>query len=418
MIIKNRKWMGLCAWLLISPVPAAPAQPDTVPALGSWVSQVLADHPAMLAADASLDAARARAIAAEQPLYNPELEFEYENSDTETRAGGISQAIDWADKRGARTGIAAYELDTAEAGRAVVRQLLAAEILSTLADHATAVAQQELGEQRSVLMERFGGLAERRRQAGDLAQVELDLATLAVAEARFQQAAVTIAKIQTLQALIAVAGGNAGQRPALPAVLPELELQQLDRQALLQSLPALRKSMARVAAARATVKLRSRERRPDPTVTLRAGKEESDTLTGVNVSIPLFVRNTLRAEVDAASAELLQAESDANDLHRRSMAELEAAGLTYQLSRSAWQVWERSGAVSLGEQIKLLQRLWQAGEINTTDYLVQLKQALDTRASAIEQRGRMQQAWIDWLLASGQVENWLQTGDISNEVIE
>ena len=411
MMVKTRKWMGLCACLLISPVPVAAAQSGVAPSLGSWVSQLLADHPAMLAADASLDAARARVNAADQPLYNPELEFEYENSDTETGAGGISQTIDWADKRGARAGVAEHELVASEADRAAVRQVLAAEILSALAGYATATAQQELGEQRSELMERFGALAERRRQAGDLAQVELDHATLAVAEARFQQADVTTTKIQSLQALIAVTGRNPKHWPALPAVLPELELQQLDREALLQSLPALRQSLAQVAAARATIQLRTRERRPDPTVSLRAGKEDSDTLTGVNLSIPLFIRNTLRAEVDVANAELLQAERDANDRYRRFRGELEAAGLTYQLSRSAWQAWERSGAVSLGGQIKLLQRLWQAGEINTTDYLVQLKQALDTRTSAIEQRGRMWQAWIDWLLASGQVGNWLKTGD-------
>jgi len=399
---------GLCACLVLSPLQVANAMSQ----LGNWTGQVMMDHPAIQAADAALVAARARADAADQPLYNPQLEFEYEDSDTQTTAGGISQAIDWADKRGARASVAENELRMAEAGRAAIRESLAAEILSALAGHATAVAQQELGEQRSELMERFGGLAERRRKAGDLAQVELDLAKLAVAEARFQQASVTAAEIQSLQALIALTGRNAGHWPLFPAGLPELTLQQLDREALLQSLPALRKSLARVAAARATVQLRSRERRPDPTITLRAGEEDSDSLTGINLSIPLFIRNTLSAEVDVASAELLQAERDANDLYRRSRAQLEAAGLVYQVSRSAWQVWESTGAVSLGGQIKLLQRLWQAGEINTTNYLVQLKQALDTRTSAIEQRGRMWQAWIDWLLASGQVESWLQTGEI------
>ncbi len=52
-------------------------------------------------------------------------------------------------------------------------------------------------------------------------------------------------------------------------------------------------------------------------------------------------------------------------------------------------------------------RLWQAGELNTTDYLVQLKQALDTEVSATEQRGRMWRAWADWLAASGQADQWL-----------
>lgn len=413
MIIKKRTWMGLWACLLINPVLAVAVQPGAAVSMGSWVAQILADHPAMQAADASLDAARARVKAADQPLYNPELEFDYENSGTDTKTGGISQTIDWSDKRGARAGVAEHALAAAAAGRFAIRQSLAAEILSALADYATAAAQQELGDQRTVLMDRFGELAERRRKAGDLAQVELDLAKLAVAEARFQQADVSTTKIQALQALIAVTGRNDGRWPVFPASLPELDLQQLDREALLQSLPALRQSLAQVAAARATIQLRSRERRPDPTVSLRAGKEDSDTLTGVNLSIPLFVRNTLRAEVDVASAELLQAERDASDLYRRSRAQLEAAGQTYQLGRSAWQAWQKTGEVSLGGQIKLLQRLWQAGEISTTDYLVQLKQALDTRTSAIEQRRRMWQAWIDWLLASGQIGNWLKTGELA-----
>jgi cobalt-zinc-cadmium efflux system outer membrane protein len=55
----------------------------------------------------------------------------------------------------------------------------------------------------------------------------------------------------------------------------------------------------------------------------------------------------------------------------------------------------------------MLDRLWQAGELNTTDYLVQLKQALGTEASAIDQRGRMWQAWATWLAASGQADQWL-----------
>jgi cobalt-zinc-cadmium efflux system outer membrane protein len=413
MFIKFCYMTGLSVCLILSPLQVTRASSDAISQLGNWTGQVLTDHPAILAADAALDAARARLDAADQPLYNPELEFEYESSDLDTKTGGISQAFDWADKRGARTGIATHELAAAEAGRLVIRESLAAEILSALAGYATALATQELDEQRSKLMERFGDLAERRRKAGDLAQVELDLAKLAVAEARFQQADVTTARIQSLQTLIALTGRNDGHWPAYPVVLPELDLQQLDREVLLQSLPVLRESLAQVAIARATIQLRSRERRPDPTISLRVGEEDSETLTGVNLSIPLFIRNTLSAEVDVASAELLQAERKANDLYRRSMAQLEAAGLTYQLSRSAWQAWESTGAVSLGEQIKLLQRLWQAGETSTTDYLVQLKQALDTRVSAIEQRGRMWQAWINWLLASGQIENWLQTGGIA-----
>ncbi len=112
MFIKIFCMTGLCACLVLSPLQVANATSQ----LGNWTGQVMTDHPAIQAADAAVDAARARADAAGQPLYNPQLEFEYENSDTETKAGGISQAIDWADKRGARTSVAENELRIPGAG--------------------------------------------------------------------------------------------------------------------------------------------------------------------------------------------------------------------------------------------------------------------------------------------------------------
>jgi cobalt-zinc-cadmium efflux system outer membrane protein len=64
------------------------------------------------------------------------------------------------------------------------------------------------------------------------------------------------------------------------------------------------------------------------------------------------------------------------------------------------------GAGSLTSQTNMLERLWHAGELNTTDYLVQLQQTLATRMAASEQRGVVWEAWIAWLAASGQVDTW------------
>jgi cobalt-zinc-cadmium efflux system outer membrane protein len=58
-----------------------------------------------------------------------------------------------------------------------------------------------------------------------------------------------------------------------------------------------------------------------------------------------------------------------------------------------------------------LQRLWKTGELSTTDYLVQLKQSLDTQASALQQRSLMWRNYAEWLLASGEIRQWLQTDD-------
>ena len=155
------------------------------------------------------------------------------------------------------------------------------------------------------------------------------------------------------------------------------------------------------------MKLRTLETRPDPTVGVRVGQEESDLLAGVNISIPLFVRNNFSAQVDGANAERLQIELEAQDLYRRARSQMTTSLERYQLTHRAWDNWKKIGAQSLGSQIAVLERLWRAGEISTTDYLVQVNQTLDTRTAATELRGRLWQSWFDWLAASGTVDAWL-----------
>ena len=65
------------------------------------------------------------------------------------------------------------------------------------------------------------------------------------------------------------------------------------------------------------------------------------------------------------------------------------------------------GQHRLKGRIALLKQLWKAGEIGTTDYLVQLQQTLDTQVSAAALRAAVWDAWIRWLSASGQIEYWL-----------
>lgn len=398
--------------LVVASIALADSSTVADPALSSWINGVLLQNPEMQAAQAAVDAASGRLRAADQPLFNPELEFEYENSDTMTTAGGLSQAIDWGDKRGARTAVADFEQVAANAEFLFLRQRLATDLLQALADWHTADRISRISEKQTALMTRFARLAERRRQAGDLGQVELDLAHLAVADAAFDQAHASENLIRARQAVLALTGTDGPVWPTFDGQLPDVDPQRLDVDRLLSNLPLLHVAMARISAARAGVELSAREKKPDPTFGFRIGKEDSDTLTGLTFSVPLFVRNNFSAEVEVANARLIQTEREAANLRRQTRADLVASAEIYRNARLAWNTWEASGAPRLNQRTDLLDRLWQAGELNTTDYLVQLKQALDTEVSAIDQRGRMWQAWAAWLAASGQADQWLDmTGD-------
>lgn len=173
------------------------------------------------------------------------------------------------------------------------------------------------------------------------------------------------------------------------------------------ALPSVQSARLQVEMASAQVSLRERERRTDPTLTLRGGKEDDETLVGLNISIPLPIRNSFRNEVSAASAEHRQAQEIYSDISRRAYTRFLGAQERYRISQDAWQDWQETGDVSLQSQGALLRRLWEAGELSTTDYLVQLRQTLDTQESALELRRAMWRAWFEWMTASGQIESWL-----------
>ena len=392
------------------------------PDLSIWLNSVLKQHPQLQAAQAAVDAAQAQTRAAGRPLFNPELELEYEETNVKTRSLGISQTIDWGDKRSARSLIASNELRARQSDLQATRQRLAIELITTLAAFQVNVDIEQVAKKRQQLMSQFIDISKLRRLAGDLAQIELDLAQLASAEANFTLANAQANTIISRQALFGLLGVEQAQAapplPDFPSVPEDADYPVADLDMLLDNLPLMRAARAQMEISRAELQLRQREQRPDPTFGVQVGREGRETLTGLNISIPLYVRNNFSAEVDVANARLIQSQREANNVRRNLSAELNASALAYQVNRKAWLAWQSAGSNSLLQQGKLLGRLWRAGELSTTDYLVQLKQALDTEASAIEQHGRLWQTWAQWLAASGDIASWISTNTSTTNILQ
>lgn len=394
-------------------------QPDSLLELSAFIRAVVDANPQVNAARAALDASVAREGAAGRPLYNPELEIEAEDADSETRALGISQTLDWGGKRKARTAVAESERRSVEAEYQAVRWKVIADLLSALASYQTESDRSALAAVRSGTMRDFAELAEERFEAGDISQIEYDLALLASTDARIKQATASANVAEARQAVSSLAVGvPSTEWPAIQTELPPVIIAPSEAGDTVMSLPHVRAAQQRVVAAAGRVELRQRERRPDPTLTLRGGTEDDETLVGLNVSIPLPVRNRFAHEVTAASAERRQAQQEAANVSRQAYARFQGARERYQLSRTAWDDWQRTGGVSLQRQTDLLWRLWEAGELSTTEFLVQLRQTLDTRESALELRAALWRAWFEWLTASGQIENWFDTSADYSSVAE
>lgn len=405
-----------CALLLLAGSsqaiePSADPLVQAPPALAAAVRRVWESSPGVRAAEAKLEAARFGAEAESQPRYNPQIELELENADVDRRRLGVSQTIDWSGKRRAHTAAAAAAVVAAEAERDQARQQLALEWLGGYAGYEVATEQVKLGARRVQLLEQFAALAQRRLTAGDIPSLERDLAELALQEARAQQAELVADQAKARRSLVSV-GGTTMTAPNLPAELPpDADVPLSDEE--IDVLPSVRQSRAEWASAQGRIDVARRERVPDPTVSLSGGRVTdgplSDNLVGVTVSIPIFVRNSYRAEVDAAHATAAQAEATFVERRLRAQAQVDEAATSYAALRGAWIAWIGSHASRVDDRAALLERLWEAGELSTADYLVQLKQSIDTELAANGVRARVWQAWFEWLGASGRLERWLGT---------
>ncbi|MBV1951255.1 MAG: TolC family protein [Cycloclasticus sp.] len=402
----------LLSALLISSVAHATEQQE----LSVWLNNVVKQHPRLQAAQAVVDKVVAQRRAADQPLFNPEIEFEYERTDVDTKTAGFTQTIDWSDKRSAQTRLADISWQQSLIELAFQQQQLSAEVLLALASYQSSVESQRVAAKRKASMAKFVDIAKRRYDAGDLTEVNLSLAQLANSEASFQLVETESKLITNKQALLVLLGDISEmaltELPFMEDVPSSAKQSVTDISSVLDSLPEMKLARARMDIARADIKLRQREQRPDPTIGIKAGKEGDESLTNVTFSMPLFVRNNFSAEVDAANAELIQREREAIDTRRLLAAKLKTATQTLLLNRRVWTQWQAIGSRSLLQQESLLERLWQAGELSTADYLVQLKQSLDTQAGAIEQKTQLWQSWTQWLIASGEINQWITNNDV------
>jgi cobalt-zinc-cadmium efflux system outer membrane protein len=369
------------------------------------------------AARADLDAAQARARAAAQPLYNPSLSLDAENADANRRTAGISLPLDLSGKRRARASQGEADLLAAEAGYNLLRRDVATRWLKAWSTAALAARQSELGQRRLALMLRFDDLAAQRLKVGDISSPERDLAGLALGEAQVQQATLAGNEAAARAALLAISGDQLTALPPLPKGMSPAAGSVTPLP--VDELPELRQARAQQASAEAGVQVARRARIPDPTLSLTGGQVRSgprtDQVIGVSVSIPLPVLNTGRAEVDAARAEADAAAAGVRSRQFVLRAGLQEAQARYAALRGATEAFRSGRAAAFEDRTALLEKLWRAGEISTSDYLVQLKQSLDTALSGQELESQTWQTWFDYLTAAGRLTDWLdgRTQDVS-----
>ncbi len=376
------------------------------PEFAAFVNHGIASNPRLIAAKARYDASRSNTRAASKPLFNPELSLDADNGETQDRSVSLSQTIDWSNAREVRTSIAEMQSDAEKARFIATQRSLAGELVLGLIRYRIGIAKRILTDKGLEVMADFAALAKQRFDQGDLSQVELSVASLAYFEARIADADSRVEVRKAMQQVSYIFPDVSEKRwPALeslqslPAFKSELQAVQI---------PTVIAAQRRANAALATIDLRKRETRANPTLSLVAGSEGRSDLVGIGFAIPLYLRNNFSHEVEVATQEFEAAQQLADDELRRVITQIETSSETYQLYYSAWKEWESVGLEDVDKQTTQLQALWESGELSTSEFLLQIQQNLDTRTTAFSLKQNVFEAWLAWLSASGLIDQWLQ----------
>lgn len=369
-----------------------------------WLQGRLAELPDSRAIQARVEADLARSRALSQPLYNPSVIVDYENSAENTGTVGLSQTLDWSGKGRAAEAVGEVAAELARVTAERDRARLATAAINALIAWDAARQRLAAAHQQEQRLQRLTGLTHRRESSGDLGGVDATLIYLSLARVQEELAA---AESQAVTAETALRQVLAVRQPAASLPVPERwrGVAELPPQQYLDGNYAVRLAGLRAQLAERGVTLAARERHTDPTIGVRAGREGEATLWGVEVAMPLPLFNSGVPEYQAAMADADGERARLERQRSRQQAELEGALRDYQQRLARWQQW-RDVAAPLADSNALLERVWRQGEWTTQEYLQGLDRQLQAQLAGVNLREAMQHAWLRWLYQSATLGDW------------
>jgi cobalt-zinc-cadmium efflux system outer membrane protein len=371
---------------LLAALPAFAQQQLT---LDDALDRARQSAPAVIAARMRIEEARGRVAGASLPFSrNPAVEVEAgrRSGDVATTDYGVevAQDIDLPRRRRAR-------VDAAQAGVTQEEQRARETEREALRAVATAFLRAVEARERAEaagsgkhLADQALRIAERRYSAGDVAQLDVNLARTAVARAdaemRIANATLTgqLTQLQVLLGLTEPVTVSGSLRDALTPASGDLVSQAADR-------PDVRLLEAEIAEAEADQRLARTLRWPDFGLRASYGKEEGDRviLGGVGFTLPVFQRGQEASAIANARLARLRVERDA--LTRTIEAEVRGATATLDALRAATSEYERTVLPLVEENEKLALESYEVGQIGLGDLLRVRREALDARRAFIDQ---------------------------------
>jgi outer membrane protein TolC len=351
----------------------------------------------------SLNAARSQLDGASQPLYNPELESELEREgDSNNYRLGIKQTFDWRDKRGARTQQFQLSGIRAKWRYQSLRQKQLAETLTSLVEWRIAYQRAKISRTQESHLTQLVDIIQQRHQAGDMSQIETELAYMALSQ-RLKSTADAEATLKLARAKV-VTYLPVWNQDSTYSVIPDSFWQWSNT----KSIEQLSREHPDVAGAEtlwqvlnAETELTRLEQHADPSLGINVGRQENESSVGLTFSIPLNVRNNFSANTRAVAHRALSAESSFRALFLQQLNLIKASQEVVFEYETRFKRWQNLTKSRPSDSSNLLKKQWRIGDLSTTDYIQILNQRSEGLIAGIELEQEWRLAYIEFIKNAG-----------------
>jgi outer membrane protein, heavy metal efflux system len=375
-------------------VLASTAHADETLTLEGAIRRAWEQNPGVREAEAEVEAARARVAGARLLIQdNPDLNIavgprsrpmertvDYELS--------ITQPIDVGGRRRARIEATTASVKAAEARLAQWRGSVAADVREAFGRALAAEAHEQLAMDAIELATQALKAAEKRHQAGAASLIEVNTARIEVGRSQRARGAARRMRAAALAELRLLLGMGAARLSLQGQLQPSPQGRALDLPALTilaaEHRADLLAARYELEAARAERRLATREAVPAPRVGVSFRQEEgAQVVQGVlSMELPLFDRNQAARGVSAARAR--QAELAVAALEQRLAQEVELSVDRVRTARETLEAFSGDVLEALDQNIALVTRGYEAGELDFLELLLMRREMLEARREYIE----------------------------------
>jgi cobalt-zinc-cadmium efflux system outer membrane protein len=365
--------------------------------------------PAVRLADADVGVERgrragARVLVADNPVLSGGVGSRWADERTTDRELSLSVPIELGGQRSKRTAAADADIRVAKERAGDVRRRAAGRAAEIYFEVLFAHEALALSEERRALAERLVETARARKQAGDAAELEVNLAEGELSRARSGVASARRLVASARTRLATMLGLDSMEGVTVAGALDDWSFVGIDGGTEVGDRSDVRVARARVSDASADVELADARRWPALSFQVTYAHEESADIAfgGLAITLPLFERG--QGERAEARAERHRAELEVELTERAASAEVQGAREAYVAAVAAVDEMTGSALPLAIENERMARESYAAGKIELTAMLVVRREALDTRAEYLERLLEAALAAVDLWVAQGAPE--------------